>query len=63
MVADDATKGDRVGATDRAGPETEVDVFTAGDVALVEAAELLPPRAFDEHAGPGEGGDGADGGK
>lgn len=63
VVADDATKGDGVGAAEGAGPETEVDVFTAVDVALVEAAELLPQRAFDEHAGPGEGGDGADGGK
>ena len=40
VVADDAAKGDCVGATDRAGAETEVDVFTAVDVALVEAAEL-----------------------
>ena len=63
VVADDAGERDGVGAVEGAGPETEVDVFTAVDVALVEAAELLPQRAFDEHAGPGEGGDGADGGK
>lgn len=63
MVADDAAKGDCVGATDRAGAETEIDVLTAIDVALVEATELLPQRAFDEHAGTGEGGDGADRGK
>ncbi len=63
MVADDAGERDGVGAAEGAGSETEVDVFTAVDVALVEAAELLPQCAFDQHAGTGEGGDGADGGK
>lgn len=62
VVADDAAEGDGVGAAEGAGAKTEVDVFAAVEVALVEAAELLPEGALDEDACAGEGGDGTDGG-
>ena len=62
VVADDAGEGDGVEAAEGAGAKAEVDVFAAVDVALVEAAEVLPEGAFDEHAGAGDGGDGPHGG-
>ncbi|GFN04378.1 hypothetical protein Smic_29340 [Streptomyces microflavus] len=59
-VAQDGVRGDEDPVPGEVGAPAQVDVVTHQGEAAVEAAELLVDVAADEHAGGGDGEDGAD---